>query len=143
MDAVHVRDESAQGNEIKHRPQIISASGPLVRNGDYLQLDASSTDASATIEIRGRLLRPDGQTSDFAGLMTITGTGQQSPIRIPLASGWILGFSVYVSAGTITDLEIQARVTLVLAVGPNFVPIMTLASGDITNTRSLGLNAYG
>ncbi len=115
---------------------------PYVYRGDFLRLNATSTDASATLTLAGRILTDEGDVLPFAQSMVITGAGNQAPITIPLMTGWIMGFIVYVSAGTITDGEVVASVEVVQASGAGLTRIMSLASGEISNTRTLGLGAY-
>lgn len=124
-----------------HSTQV-AAPGPYVRNGDFLRLNATSTDASATLVLNGRLLRPDGEIVPLNLTMPITGTGNQTAVAMPLVEGWIVGFIVFVNAGTITDGEIVASVDVVQAAGSGLTRVMCLASGEVTNTRSLGLGAY-
>ena len=115
---------------------------PYVYRGDFLRLNATSTDASATLTINGRILTDEGDVLPFSQSMVITGAGDQTPVTIPLPRGWIMGFAVFVSAGTITDGEVIASVDVVQASGAGLTRIMGLASGEVTNTRILGLGAY-
>lgn len=121
---------------------VLSSSGPLVRAGDKIILQVSSTDASATVNFEGRLLTVEGDTVPWLQVMTITGAGVQTPIEVPITDGWIVGFSVYIAAGTITAGEMEGRVDVVRNEGALRRTLMTLASGDITNTKALGLGAF-
>ena len=115
---------------------------PYVYRGDFLRLNATSTDASATLTMNGRVLTDDGEVLPFSASMVITGTGNQTAVTIPMPTGWIMGLIVFVSAGTITDGEVVASVDVVQASGSGLTRIMGLASGEVTNTRILGLGAF-
>lgn len=130
------------GDEEDTYSMVQSAPGPYVMNGDFLSLNATSTDASATLQFNGRLMRVDGEVVPINATMRITGTGNQTPVMVPLTDGWIIGFIVFVSAGTITDGEIVASVEVVQGSGTGATRVIALASGEITNTRSLGLGAF-
>jgi hypothetical protein len=130
------------GDEEDTYSMVQSAPGPYVMNGDFLQLNATSTDASATLQFNGRLMRVDGEVIPINATMRITGTGVQTAVVSPLVDGWIIGFIVFVSAGTITDGEIVASVEVVQGVGTGATRVIGLASGEITNTRTLGLGAF-
>lgn len=130
------------GGDLRQYSDVRTAPGPYVMNGDFLRLKASSTDASATLTMNGRLLRVDGEIVNFTTSMVITGTGNQTAVVTPLTDGWLIGFIVFVAAGTITDGEVIASVDVVQASGSGLTPILNLGSGEITNTRSLGLDAH-
>lgn len=130
------------GGDLRNYSELRTAPGPYVMNGDFLRLNASSTDASATLQLNGRLLTVQGEIVPFNTTMSITGTGNQTAVPVPLVDGWIIGFDAFVSAGTITDGEVVASVDVVQGSGTGLTRVMNLASGEITNTRSLGLGAY-
>ena len=121
---------------------VLSSSGPLVRAGDKIILSITSTDAAATVNFEGRLLTIEGDTVPWLQTMTITGAGVQTPIEVPVSDGWIVGFSAYVSSGTITAGEMEGRVDIVRNEGALRRTLMTLASGDLTNAKALGLGAF-
>jgi hypothetical protein len=121
---------------------LATAAGPVVQNGDLIQLLVTSTDASATIRFEGRLLTLDGEINPWLQDMIITGAGVQTPINVPLTNGWIIGFSVYVHTGTITVDEVEASVHVIRNTGNLVNRVMCLASGDLTNAKSLGLGAF-
>lgn len=121
---------------------LATAAGPLCRAGDKAILEATSTDAAVTINFEGRLLTVDGDVVPWLEVMTITGIGVQTPIQVPLTDGWIIGFNVYVASGTVTAGEVEASVHVVRNEGALRRKIMCLASGDLTNAKSLGLGAF-
>jgi hypothetical protein len=121
---------------------VISASGPLCRADDKLRLNITSTDATATINFEGRILTVEGETNDFFQQIILTGVGAATPVDVPVTDGWIQGFAVYVVSGTITAGEMEGRVDLVRNSGSTLRTVMTLASGDLTNAKALGLGAF-
>lgn len=129
-------------NDVDSYSQLVSAPGPFMEFGEFIYLEATSTDASATLRISGKFLSPDGEIRAFTEDMTITGTGTQTAVTSRIGPCWLMGFSVRVVAGTITDGEIVASVHIARASASNPVHVMTLASGEVTNTRALGLGAF-
>ena len=121
---------------------VLSSAGPLVRAGDKIILQINSTDAAATVNFEGRQLTVEGDTVPWLQTMTITGAGIQTPIEVPLTDGWVCGFSAYVASGTITAGEMEGRVDIVRNEGALRRTLYTLASGDMTNTKALGLGAF-
>lgn len=116
--------------------------GPRVYAGDFLRLNATTTDATGVLNLNGRLLTLNHETVPLTLSMTFSGTGDQTAVITPLADGWIVGFTVYRVSGTLTDGEVQASVDVIQASGTGATPVMTLASGEITNIRRLGLWGY-
>lgn len=131
-----------QHEHVDSYSQLVSAPGPYLEFGEFLYLEASSTDASATLRFSGKFLSLDAEIRSFTEEMTITGTGNQTAVTSRIGPCWLMGFSVRVVAGTITDGEIVASVHVARAGASTPVHVMTLASGDVTNTRSLGLGGY-
>lgn len=127
---------------IESYSQLVSAPGPYLEFGEFIYLEATSTDASATLRLSGKFLSPDNEIRSFTEDMTITGTGTQTAVTSRIGPCWLMGFSVRVVAGTITDGEIVASVHIARASATNPVHVMTLASGEVTNTRALGLGAF-
>lgn len=119
-----------------------SAPGPRVMAGDYLRLNATTTDATGVLALNGRMMTLEGVIFPLALQLTFSGTGDQTSVAIPLTDGWIMGFSVYVISGTITDGEVQASVDVTQGTGTPGTIVMSLASGEVTNVRRLGLNGY-
>lgn len=130
------------GDEEDTYSMVQSAPGPYVMNGDFLRLNANSTDPSATLQFNGRLMRVDGEVVPINAIMVITGAGVQTAVVSPLTDGWIIGFIVFVSAGTITDGEIVVSVEVQQGSGNGATRVIALASGEVTNTRSLGAGAF-
>lgn len=130
------------GGSLRLLGTVPATSGPFVRNGDFLRLNLTSTDASATVTMSGRLLTMSGELVPFTQNMVVTGAGDQTAVVTPLTDGWITGFIVFVAAGTITSGEISASVDVVQGSGTGLTRMMCLASGEITNTKSLGLGAF-
>lgn len=121
---------------------LISAPGPYMEFGEFMYLEASSTDASATLRFSGKFLSTDGEIRAFTEDMVITGTGTQTAVTSRIGPCWLMGFSVRVVAGTITDGEVVCSVHIARASASTPVHVMTLASGEVTNTRALGIGAY-
>jgi len=121
---------------------LSSAPGPLVRAGDFLRLNATTTNATGVLALNGRLLTLGGDVVPFALSLTFSGTGNQAAVATPLADGWIIGFNVFVSSGAIMDGEVRAAVEVVQGTGTAATRVMSLASGAVTNIRGLGLGAY-
>lgn len=128
--------------EIDSYSQLVSANGPYLEPGEFLYLEASSTDASATLRLSGKFLSADNEIRSFSEDMVITGTGNQTAVTSRIGPCWLMGFSVRVVAGTITDGEIVASVHVARAGASTPVHVMTLASGEVTNTRALGMGAF-
>ena len=122
--------------------QAVSAPGPFMEFGEFLRLEATSTDASATLRFNGKFLSTDGEIRFFTEDMVITGTGTQTAITSRLGPCWLMGFSVRVVAGTITDGEVVASVHVARDAPTAPIHVMTLASGELTNTRALGMGAF-
>ena len=121
---------------------LIDSRGPYMEFGEFLQLEATSTDASATLRFNGKFLSTDGEIRSFNEDMVITGTGAQTAVTSRIGPCWLMGFAVRVVAGTITDGEIVASVHVVRAGASVPTHVMTLASGEVTNTRALGMGAF-
>lgn len=122
--------------------QAVSAPGPFMEFGEFLRLEATSTDASATLRLNGKFLSTDGEIRFFTEDMVITGTGTQTAVTSRIGPCWLMGFSVRVVAGTITDGEVVASVHVARDAPTAPIHVMTLASGEITNTRALGMGAF-
>jgi len=119
-----------------------SAPGPIVMNGDVLILSLTTSDSTGVISFRGRHMRTDGEIVPFERSMTFSGTGTQTEVIATLSAGWIIGFDVARESGTLTDGEVQASVHLGRNAGSLLQKVCCLASGEITNIRSLGLGGY-
>jgi len=121
---------------------LSSAPGPLVRAGDFLRLNATTTGVSGALALNGRLLTLGGAVVPFSRSLTLSGAGNQTSVAVPLPDGWIIGFDVYVSSGTITEGQVVASVEVVQGTGTAATRVMSLASGGVTSTRGLGLGGY-
>lgn len=117
---------------------VQSAPGPFVKNGDFLRLDASSLNASCTLQLNARLLTEDGEIIPFGVTMPITGTGDQTAVIAPLVNGWLVGFIVFVSAGTVSAGQVFASVEIQQGSGTPATRLIGLGSGEVTNQRVLG-----
>ena len=118
------------------------SNSPRVFRGDFIRLRATTTDTTGELTLAGRIHTHDDKTATFDTTLTFAGTGVQTAVTLPLADGYLTGFSVYVSSGTITDGEVQASVDVMQGSGNSATVVATLASGEVTNVRSLGLNGY-
>ena len=118
------------------------SNSPRIFRGDFIRLRATTTDATGQLTLAGRIHTGDDETAPFILTLTFSGTGVQTATTAPLADGYLTGFSVYVSSGTITDGEVQASVDIMQGSGTGATVVATLASGEVTNVRSLGLNGY-
>lgn len=130
------------GGQTHGSPSLVTAAGPRVRNQDWLALTLTTTDSSGSVEINGRFLTDDGEIVPFTQSMTFSGTGTQTAIVARIGDGWLQGFSVHRVTGTLTDGEVQASVHLGTGGGSLARYECCLASGEITNIRSLGMGAY-
>ena len=126
----------------RHFPTLIQAAGPRVQNGDWLALTLTTSDATGSVEINGRILTDQAEIVPFTQLMTFSGTGSQTAIVARLGGGWLQGFSVHRVSGTLTDGEVVAAVHLGTGEGATARYECCLASGEITNIRSLGMGAF-
>ena len=142
MRSAHLITPDSFGGDLKQFPGIITAAGPRVQNGDWLALTLTTSDATGTVRLTARLLRDDGEIVVTTELMTFSGTGTQTAIVARLSDGWLQGFDVSVASGTITDGEVVAAVHLGTGEGSVRSYQCCLASGEITNIRSLGLGAF-
>lgn len=124
------------------RSGLQSAPGPMVLAGDFLRLSATTLDATGALTLNGRLVDTTGVIRPFNLTMTFSGAGTQTAKTTPLMDGWIMGFTCYVSSGTITDGEVQATIEVVQGSGTGATSVMCLASGEVTNVRKLGLGAW-
>lgn len=122
---------------------VRSAPGPYVEAGDSLRLRATTTDATGVLTVNYRMFSLANHAMVSGTFqMTFSGTGVQTAVSKALTEGWLIGFIVYVSSGTITDGEVQASVDIIQGEGSAAFPVMNLASGEVTNVRSLGMGAY-
>lgn len=126
----------------KVRPGAVVAPGPYLDNGEALRLEATTTDSSGTLRLFGRLLTMDGELVESFQDMVFSGTGAQTAVDMRMGRGWLVGFSVRAVSGTITDGEVVASVHLVRNTGSLAQHLACLASGEVTNTRALGLGAF-
>lgn len=115
-----------------------SAPGPFVKNGDFLRLNASSLNASCTLQLNARLLTEGGEIIPLGVAMPITGTGDQTAVVVPLVNGWLLGWIVFVSAGTVTAGQVFTSVEIQQGVGTPATRLIGLGNGEVTNARNLG-----
>lgn len=130
------------GQALTSYSMLGSAPGPRVMAGDWLRLNAITTDATGVLALNGRMMTLEGVIFPLSLSMPFSGTGVQTPVVVPLTDGWIMGFSVHIASGTITDGEVQASVDVVQSTGTPGTVVMSLASGEVTNVRRLGLNGY-
>ena len=120
----------------------VTAPGPYVQDGDVLILSVTTTDSSGSLNFNGRLLRLDGEIVPWNETLTFSGTGTQTDKITPLVAGFIIGFDVSRASGTLTDGEVNASVHIGRNTGSLQQKLVCLASGEITNIRSLGLYNY-
>ena len=130
------------GGHEQNYPSLMSAPGPFVSNGDFLEINVTTSDSSGSLELTYRLLLPNGEVVNGAQPMVFSGTGIQTAVRIALSTGWLIGFDLHRLTGTLTDGEVIASVHVVQANGSGYTPMLCLASGEVTNIRSLGLGAF-
>jgi hypothetical protein len=142
-DYTAVKIPAVPGDEQPGHISLVSAPGPQVMNGDFLILSLTTSDATGVVEFRGRHMRVDGEIVPFERTLTFSGTGTQSDVVATLSAGWIIGFSVNRVSGTLTDGEVQGSVYVGRNVGGLQQKVLCLASGGITNTKSLGLGGFG
>lgn len=128
--------------EVDSYSQLVSAPGPYLEFGEFLYLEATSADASATLRFSGKFLSTDGEIRAFSEDMTITATGNQTAVTSRIGPCWLMGFAVRVVAGNVPNGAITASVHVARAGASTPVHVMTLASGEVTNTRALGLGAF-
>jgi hypothetical protein len=135
----------APGERAPRMPEktsVIAAPGPKTENGDLLVLSLTTSDATGSVDIRGRVMTENGEINEFGRTMTFSGTGTQTEVVAPLAAGWIVGFDVSRASGTLTDGEVVASVHICRNAGSLLQKLMCLASGEVTSIRSLGLGAF-
>lgn len=124
-----------------HWPSTKAGPGLRIQNNEYLFVRLSTTDATGSVSIRGRTQNLDYSTTEFNETFTFSGTGTQTLPAIPLTDGWLVGFDVSRASGTLTDGEVVASVH----VGRNPASpqlLLCLASGEISDIRSLGMGAF-
>lgn len=141
-DSINVRVPRGLDGKMRAIPGLKLAEGPLVDAGDALYVAWTTTDATCTITFQGRWLSVEGDTNEWSETATATGAGAGPSIRVPVGAGWVIGFSIYVSAGTITAGEVEAACYVVRNTGALQQRIMCLCSGDLTNAKSLGMYGY-
>ena len=137
-----VQTPNRQGGSEESFSGLVTAPGPMVQDADNIQLNLSSTNASATVNFEGRMLTLAGNVVPWKEAVVITVVGNQTAKVTVLTSGWIIGFNVYVSVGTVLDGQIKTSVEITRGSGASITRVMSLAAGDITNTRSLGLGGF-
>lgn len=131
------------GGYIGNSGVVVSAAGPRVMAGDYLRLRAITYDSTGQITVNYRLQTlPNYEIVTGTLVMDFSGTGAQTAVVKSLAEGWIIGFDAFISSGTISPGEVTATVDVVQSSGSVATPVMCLASGELTNTKSLGINSY-
>lgn len=141
-DSVGVRVPIRAGGRLQAHAGLKLAEGPLVENGDRLTVLITSVPTSGELRFEGRLIAMDGSSSEWKESYTIAGAGDATAFSVPLTSGWIVGFSLYVYSGTFTAGDLEASVVVTRNTGTLLNRMMTLASGDLTNSKSLGMYAY-
>lgn len=130
------------GGQAQSFPGVTTAPGPLMDDGDKLIVRCTTSNATGSIEINGRLLRFDGETVFFREALTFSGTGTQAVMVAGMAGGWLIGFDLHRLTGTLTDGQVVASVHLSRNEGSLQTQGICLASGEVTDIRSLGLGAF-
>ena len=130
------------GGDYRQFPGVVQAAGPRVQNGDWLTLTLTTSDATGSVQINGRILTDVGEIVPFTALMTFSGTGTQTAVVARLGGGWLQGFDVHRVSGTLTDGEVIAAVHLGTGELAAARYECCLASGEVTDIRSLGLGAF-
>lgn len=123
-------------------PSAVGAPGPFVVNGDQIQLSATTSNSTGALEITYRLLTPGGEVVNGQMSMTFSGTGTQTAVRTALTTGWLIGFDVHRTSGTLLQGEVFASVHVVQNAGSSWQAMLCLASGSVTDIKSLGLGAF-
>lgn len=141
-DPVSVRVPIRPGGRLQSHGTLKLAEGPLVENGDVLTVFITSVPAAGVLRFTGRMLCMDGSMSDWEESYTLAGAGSATAFNVALTSGWIIGFSLYVYSGTFGATDLEAAVVVTRNTGSLQKRLMTLASGDLTNTKTLGMYAY-
>lgn len=142
VDIISMRTPGYNDGTLASVSAPATAPGPFVMNGDVLVLSLTTSDATGSVNFNGRLLRLDGEIVPWSETLTFSGTGTQTEKVTPLAAGWIIGFDVSRASGTLSNGEVTASVHLARNTGSLLQKMACLASGEITDIRSLGLWGY-
>lgn len=130
------------GGQVHAGPSFGSAVGPYLDRGDFLQILSATTNASASLEFMYRFMSLSGEIVSGRATVVFSGTGVQTPVIVPVGNGWLIGFDLHVLTGTVIEGQVQASVHIANATGAGGFNEVSLASGELSNTRSLGLGAY-
>jgi hypothetical protein len=124
----------------------VQASTPLYLTGeDGLRLTLFNSAAGVTAEIRGRFLpaKTDAHEDDptvgpFAHALTPTTNRAASTRTEILGEGWLLDWSVVVTAGTPAIGQCYALVEIVRGKTGNVLPLSTLGFGYLSTSKRIG-----
>jgi hypothetical protein len=115
----------------------------MVETQDYIRLTGVSSTSTGTVRLRGRILNEMGYMQDFDTAIPLVGGGTEVNSVTLLVAGRIVGISVYGESGTVDQSDVVVAVEVGRMVGGTFFPQMTLCSGPVSLTRSLGLGGFG
>jgi ABC-type phosphate transport system substrate-binding protein len=110
-----------------------------VENGDALRISVFSNVATATLVAAGRLLTADGEYHTFSQTLTISASGAQTAVEMPVGQGWVVDFDLSCSTASIPVGAIGASVEIIQGAGSTATPVSVLAAGGVATYHPLGL----
>lgn len=105
---------------------------------DQLRVTVFNAAAGVTVAVRGRFVDLAGCVVPFSDSVVPATNRTASPVTIRLGEGWLLGATVFVSAGSPLTAQTFAIVSLIRGEGTAALELMTLAAGPITAQQRIG-----
>lgn len=114
-------------------PQALMGPSPVFLTGEEsLRVTSFGNAAGVTLQITGRVLRPDNTISPIQGLQTPNSNRTAKVNTFALSEGWLLGYEVRASAGTPASNAVWVLVELVRGDGSAAVAIQALGSDFVS-----------
>ena len=114
-----------------------SPSAFFVSGEDSIQLAAINSATGVTLTLAGRFMQMDGQVTSFAHTLTPATNRTLSTLLRAMGDGYLLNFSVIVTAGTPLWGQCWARVQIVRGLGGGTTVVGALTSGYVTTAQPI------
>jgi hypothetical protein len=124
---------------IQFATESVAPPAPLyLSRDDRVTVRAWNSAAGVNLEIRGRLLMPDGEVSPFSFPFTPTTARALSSASFDLAEGFLLDVCVLPAAGTPKRGQCFVQVCIVRGAASNFELTQLLISDYVTSSMAIG-----
>ncbi len=119
-------------------PESVAAPSPVFLSGEEsLRITSFGNAAGVTLQINGRVLRPDNTRSPIQVLHVPSSNRTAAITQVALSEGWLLGLDVRALSGAPAGNAVWVLLELVSGSGNSAIPLQALAWDFVTANNPL------